>query len=345
MTFTCFRDRRQATPDSSRMSHASVVRIRWRPAAPPRQRPVFCPTRPPQAFTLFELLAVLAILFVLVGMLLAAIQKAREAANRAQCLGHLKQIGLALHGYHDAHGSFPHAYDCRALFIDPSQVWDGTQWIVTKNWATLILPFLEQENLERQGYAAYQARGLPIYQCPSDQRSTGVWPGQRFGTDGLTDYLAVTGTDTFQPYPSGPPWRDRNDGVLYGSSHVHMAEITDGTSNTLLVGERPPSPDLYVGWWPWSALDASLGVRDTFAVYETGVKNDPHSQSCIRLLPEKYRPGTGNYCDVHHFWSQHAGGANWLFADGSVRFLTYANTNAMPALATRAGGEVLSGVE
>src|SRR5262249_19159453 len=154
---------------------------------------------------------------------------------------------------HDARGSFPHAYDCRALFIDPSQVWNGKQRIVTKSWATLILPFLEQENLDRQGYSGYHGRDLPIYRCPSDQRSTGVWPGQRFGRDGLTDYLAVTGTDTFQPYPGGSHWRDRNDGTLFGSSHVRIADITDGTSTTLLIGERPPSPDLYVGWWTWGA--------------------------------------------------------------------------------------------
>jgi len=114
------------------------------------------------AFTLIELLVVIAILAVVAGLLLAAVQRAREAANRAECLSHLKQIGLALHGYHDSYGSFPHAYDCRALFIDPSLVWDGTQWIVTKSWATLILPFLEQENLDRQGYAAYQGRDLPL---------------------------------------------------------------------------------------------------------------------------------------------------------------------------------------
>jgi prepilin-type N-terminal cleavage/methylation domain-containing protein/prepilin-type processing-associated H-X9-DG protein len=298
-----------------------------------------------RAFTLIELLVVIAVLAVVAGLLLAAVQRAREAANRAQCLNNLKQIGLALHGYHDSYGFFPQAYDCRALFINPSHIWDGTQWLVTKSWATLILPFVEQENLDRQGYAAYQGRDLPLYHCPSDQRSTAVWTDAKFGTDGLTDYLAVTGTDTFQPYPSGSPWRDRNDGVLYGSSHIRIAQICDGTSNTLLIGERPPSPDLYVGWWPWSAPDASLGVRNTFAVYETAVKNDAHSQSCIRLLPEKYRPGIGNYCDVHHFWSQHPGGANWAFADASVRFLGYANAGVLPALATRAGGEVVSELE
>jgi prepilin-type processing-associated H-X9-DG protein len=292
-----------------------------------------------------ELLVVIAIVAMVAGLLLAALQRAREAANRVQCLSNMKQIGLALHGYHDSYGSFPHAYDCRALFINPGQVLDGHRSIVTKSWAALILPFLEQDHLERQGYAAYQGRSLPLLHCPSDPRSTAVWTDARFGTDGLTDYLAVTGTDTFQPYPGGPPWRDHNDGVLYGSSHIRLAQICDGTSNTVLVGERPPSPDLYVGWWAWSAPDASLGMRDTFAVYETGVINDPRSQSCIRLLPEKFRPGVGDDCDVHHFWSQHPGGANWLFADGSVRFLSYANASVMPALATRAGGEVVNAFE
>jgi prepilin-type processing-associated H-X9-DG protein len=132
---------------------------------------------------------------------------------------------------------------------------------------------------------------------------------------------------------------------MYGSSHVRIGDISDGTSNTLLLGERPPSPDLYVGWWTWGAIDASLGVRTTFSVYATGVSNDPHSQSCTRLLPETFRRGIGNFCDVHHFWSQHPGGANWLFADGAVRFLSYANASLMPALATRAGGEVLGGLD
>jgi hypothetical protein len=154
-----------------------------------------------------------------------------------------------------------------------------------------------------------------------DQRSTGFWTSPKFGTDGLTDYLAVTGIDTFQPNPSGrPDWRDRNSGVLYGSSHIRISQICDGASNTVLVGERPPSPDLFWGWWTWSALDASLGVRDTFTVYGLGVRGDFNSQSCYGLLPEKYRPGIGNNCDVHHFWSQHSGGSNWLFATARSAF-------------------------
>jgi prepilin-type processing-associated H-X9-DG protein len=191
---------------------------------------------------------------------------------------------------------------------------------VTKSWATLILPFLELDNLDRQGYAVYQARNLPVYHCPSDRRSTGVWTSKQYGTDSLTDYLAVTGTDTFQPLPNDSTWRDRNDGVMYGSSRIGIGQISDGTSNTVVVGERPPSPDLFMGWWPWSAFDASLGVHTTWAYYAIASRGQPNATYCYPLLPEKFRPGVGNYCDVHHFWSQHPGGANWLFADGGVRF-------------------------
>jgi prepilin-type processing-associated H-X9-DG protein len=99
-----------------------------------------------------------------------------------------------------------------------------------------------------------------------------------------------------------------------------------------------------MGWWTWSAFDASLGVEDRYLLY-THASNEPDSQSCIGLLPEQFRAGRGNFCDVHHFWSQHPGGANWIFADASVRFLSYANASTLPALATRAGGEVVSGLE
>lgn len=135
-----------------------------------------------RAFTLVELLVVIALLAVIAGLLLAAVQRARETANRAQCLGNVKQIGLALQSYHDTFGSFPHAYDCRALFTNPSQVWDGTQWIATKSWATLILPFLEQEKpaTERgqppvqdatpflKSWVKVASQGIPV---PHSQRS------------------------------------------------------------------------------------------------------------------------------------------------------------------------------
>jgi prepilin-type processing-associated H-X9-DG protein/prepilin-type N-terminal cleavage/methylation domain-containing protein len=296
------------------------------------------------AYTLIELLVVAAILAVLIALLLPAVQKVREAANRIQCANNLKQIGIALHSYHDAYQSFPQAYDARALFVNPSQTpvtGARTGSIVTMSWATLILPFAEQNNLEAAGYDAYHQRHLPIYVCPSDPRAAGMYAGnQGFGKQALTDYLAVTGTKTFVGTPLLTASRPKCDGVIYESSHTRIADITDGTSNTVLVGERPPSPDLFWGWWTWSAFDASLGVRDTFAVYDNSGAQPP--VPCARLFPEKYRASTDNYCDTHHFWSRHPGGGNWLFADGAVRFLPYQASSILPALATRSGGEVVS---
>jgi prepilin-type N-terminal cleavage/methylation domain-containing protein/prepilin-type processing-associated H-X9-DG protein len=299
---------------------------------------------PKQAgFTLVELLVVVAIIAVLIGLLMPAVQKVREAANRMQCLSNLKQIGIAMHGYHDLYGTFPHAYDARALFQEPSHTPASGRggFILTKSWATLILRFLEQDNLERKGYASYCERDVPIYMCPSDRRAAVLYPGNKgFGTQGLADYLAVTGTMTFVGEPTVGLTRPKCNGVIYESSRTRIADITDGTSTTVLVGERPPSPDLYWGWWTWSAFDASLGVRNTYPVYDTS-GTDP-AIPCILYFPENYRPNHNNNCDTHHFWSAHPGGGNWLFADGSVRFLPYRSNVILAALATRSGGEVVN---
>jgi prepilin-type N-terminal cleavage/methylation domain-containing protein/prepilin-type processing-associated H-X9-DG protein len=305
------------------------------------------PGSPRKAFTLVELLVVVAIFALSLGLLLAAIQMGREAAHRVQCLNNLKQIGLALNAFHDTYHRFPHAYDARALFRDPGQtpvMAHSDRVIVTQSWATLILPFLEHNNLAQTGSAVYSARYLPLYACPSDRRARELYPGNKeYGRQGLTDYLAVTGTMTFGGDPTSSLPRPKCDGVIYESSRTRIVDISDGTSNTVLVGERPPSPNLFWGWWTWSAFDASLGVRDTWAVFPTSGKQP--FVYCPGLFPENYRPNTTNNCDTHHFWSLHPGGGNWLFADASVRFLPYACNAILPALATRSGGEIPTGLE
>jgi prepilin-type processing-associated H-X9-DG protein len=170
---------------------------------------------------------------------------------------------------------------------------------------------------------------VPVFACPSDPRTLTPYDGGIVPV-AFTAYLGVEGTDQF-----------RRDGVLFLNSGVRMTDITDGTSNTLMVGERPPSADHALGWWygGWGqaedgSCDSVLGVRE---------QNTSYPEPCP---PGPYAFGPGratNQCDAFHFWSLHfGGGANFLFGDGSARFLPYAAAPLMPALATRAGGESVS---
>jgi prepilin-type N-terminal cleavage/methylation domain-containing protein/prepilin-type processing-associated H-X9-DG protein len=279
-----------------------------------------------RAFTLIELLVVIAIIAILIGLLMPAVQKVREAAARTQCANNLKQIGLALHNYHDTYRGFPQAYD-RAL------PWNQPDNANRKSWMTLILPFIEQQNVQNQGIAGYQATVVTIYGCPSDPlaRQIGTFPGLAPGA--LTDYLAVEGS--INPFNPAVLWGFglATDGILYGGSRTRFTEIMDGSSNTLMVGERPPAASKTWGWWTWGPLDSSMAVQ--------GAAPDPHGNFCP--LPQLYSPGLPNReCDALHYWSYHPGGANWLLGDGSVRFIAYSARPQLPALATRAGGEVVA---
>ncbi|HZU36839.1 MAG TPA: DUF1559 domain-containing protein, partial [Gemmataceae bacterium] len=141
----------------------------------------------------------------------------------------------------------------------------------------------------------------------------------------LSSYLGNEGTDQFS-----------EDGVLYLDSRVKMVDIIDGTSNTLLVGERPPSPDLRFGWWYAANGQNSCGSLDTVL----GAQELNFTYSSCPFGPVPYGPGRlNNPCDTFHFWSLHPGGANFAFADGSVHFLSYGSADILEALATRAGGE------
>jgi prepilin-type processing-associated H-X9-DG protein len=146
----------------------------------------------------------------------------------------------------------------------------------------------------------------------------------------FTDYLGVWGTD-----------RRHRDGVLFLDSEVRLREIADGTSNTLMVGECPPSADGILGWWyaGWGqAKDGSAEALLGVAEWNDG----PFYRKCPRG-PYSYVPGRlTNQCDMFHFWSLHPGGANFVFCDASVRFLPHSAAPLMPALATRSGGEAVS---
>jgi prepilin-type N-terminal cleavage/methylation domain-containing protein len=277
------------------------------------------------AFTLIELLVVIAIIAILIALLVPAVQKVREAAARTQCINNLKQIGLALHSYHDAYKGFPQAYDLTLPWNPPN---DATQ----KSWMTLILPYIEQQDLLDQGEAAYQGVIVTAYGCPADplRNKLGVFVGLVPGA--LTDYLAVDGSAYVANAAAHLGVGLPTDGVLYGGSHTRISDITDGSSNTVMVGERPPAPSTSWGWWTYGPIDSAMGVQNSAP--------DPHGEFCP--LPQLYSAGNPNVeCDALHYWSYHPCGANWLLGDGTVRFLVYSIAPMLPKLATRAGGEVV----
>lgn len=282
-----------------------------------------------RGFTLIELLVVIGILGILIGLLLVAVQQSRMAALRTRCQNNLRQIGLALHGYHDNQLALPpgvRGADADFPFM---------------SWLARILPYIGEGTIWQQAVSAYEldpdfrhdpphpfTRIISTFTCPVDTRAGHVELAGGILPVAFTSYLGVEGTN-----------QTREDGCLFLDSAVRLTDITDGSSNTLLVGERPASGDGVFGWW-YGGMGQS---QDGSAEVVLGVRE--RNIRLLNLCPSgksQYGPGQQtNQCDMLHFWSLHPGGAHFLFADASVHFLPYAVAPLMPALATRAGGEVV----
>jgi prepilin-type N-terminal cleavage/methylation domain-containing protein len=326
------------------------------------------------AFTLVELLVVIAIIAVLIGLLLPAVQKVREAGYRAKCMNNLKQQGLALHNFHDANGVFPPGLgalgDRQVMRPDPGPIYLPTVPANLRyaSWITWLLPTLEQEALFRTMRrtdmpTAPYGPPLALFLCPSDARVDTVY--DYTGIRPTTFYAGVSGTAN-----NNGKW-PICDGVLYRSSKTRIDDIADGTSNTLMAGEHPPSPNLDWGWWDTANQPNGTGVLTGRAFWDMdvvlGVQERPLGPSGPNYGESRSSPsfpcptvttysdvgppaipGPGendyftrsNFCDYFKFWSAHVGGAFFVFGDGSVRFLPYSAAPVMPALATRAGGDV-----
>jgi prepilin-type N-terminal cleavage/methylation domain-containing protein/prepilin-type processing-associated H-X9-DG protein len=324
------------------------------------------------AFTLIELLVVIAIIAILIGLLLPAVQKVREAAAKAKCANNLKQLGLGMHNFHDNYGKLPPGLgtiddknmtppggmDANNVDTDPkSYPPPGRPPSRFASWCTWVLPYIDQQarfKSMRQTNNLFGPQGNVVWTfiCPSDARSNDVFDGDR----PVTMYAGVSGTACNNgrwPYC---------DGVLYGRSKVRFGDVADGTSNTLMIGDRPASPNLDWGWWDtatiynisWWEMDVCVGVAE----HPSGPAGPNYydSQSipdfaCPAVSTYK-APGPpaigsppyntpGNFCDFFHYWSNHNGGAQFVLVDGSVRFIPYTAAAIMPKLATRAGGEVI----
>jgi prepilin-type N-terminal cleavage/methylation domain-containing protein len=293
--------------------------------SPPR------PRGPGRAFTLIELLVVIAIIAILIGLLLPAVQKVREAAARTKCTNNLKQIGLGLHAHENTTGRLPPA---RGELQSPTQ---QTTFTVYGGWMCSILPYIEQDALRKSlitpnfstGFYANMNRPVTTFLCPSEPRGA---PSPPAGTGNVTHYVGVNGNDS----SSGAQINGPTNGIFDTNGlGLPLVQVTDGTSNTLMVGERPSSKDQYWGWWVGSDFDTFISVNHAYA-FDSG---------CV--FPGRFRPeplGSNAPCNggTNHFWSYHVGGGNWLLGDGSVRFIAYAvDVNTILYMGSRNGNEVV----
>jgi prepilin-type N-terminal cleavage/methylation domain-containing protein/prepilin-type processing-associated H-X9-DG protein len=320
----------------------------------------------PRGFTLIELLVVIAIIAVLIGLLLPAVQKIREAANRMSCSNNLKQLGLAMHNFHDTHGGFPPArWD---VPIYPGFAALNVAAPPRISWVPFILPYIEQDNLQRNYRMdrAYQdplndgvvpftgaAAGpnqnrIKVLICPSSPSDRSVANNR-----GFTDYAATSQIARPNPFvtvygapgklpPRDPTW----EGILGLNVRRRIADVTDGTTNTILLAED-------AGQNQWWIMGRFVGTKP--ANYNIGGEagawanpgthlnlagiNPANVGTTNPLLPGDCAVNCANGNEIYAF---HTGGANVLLGDGSVHFLkAQTSINVVIPLVTRNGGEVL----
>jgi len=293
-----------------------------------------------RGFTLIELLVVIAIIAILIALLLPAVQQAREAARRSQCQNNMKQIGLAMHNYHDTHGVFPPGYSVSYTSGSPNLT--NESW----GWPAFLLPFLDQSPLynslnmnslhlkdfiETAGapeVELLQTR-LQVFRCPTDTDDNDglAGPNRRYNNGAgiaanpslssieaaITNYIGSRGNRDFGDVNTA------GGGIFYGNSNIQIDDIKDGTSNVFCIGERR-SKNCQAGTWPGISTTSNRNAgRGAYAVtghtHSNVLNNDSTTSNFHGVYFSRAQCGTG-------FYGPHEGGCYFLFCDGSVRFLS-----------------------
>jgi prepilin-type processing-associated H-X9-DG protein/prepilin-type N-terminal cleavage/methylation domain-containing protein len=293
------------------------------------------------AFTLIELLVVIGIIAILIGLLLPAVQKVRDAAARSQCTNNLKQVGLALQGYHDINKQFPPGYISGVAANGDDT---GPGW----GWAAYLLPHVEQQPLfaqinftqpiEAGVNAAARTTRVKSYLCPADSPlpTFPVGPRTIFGQL-LSTTCTIAAANYIGNFGTGEPGVD-GEGIFFRNSTIRIADISDGTSSTLLVGERSfrYAEATWVG--VVTGTDFAPTPGSPFAGQVYGASN-----FVLGHTGESFGGPTGPG-DVNNFTSNHTGGVNFVFCDGHVRLLgSSVDYKTYKALSTRAGNETIPG--
>jgi len=307
-----------------------------------------------RGFTLIELLVVIAIIAVLIGLLLPAVQKVREAAARMSCSNNLKQLALGMHSFHSVRGKFMAGETAtNTTFLPP---WTEEYYAC---WIFPLLPYEEQDNLIKQinskngdfnaliagGGSSLYGTPIKVLLCPSDTWKDGIGQVDRGGgrIDACSSYGANWGTQLFLNTPSQVI--DAN-GIFHYNTKTSIQSITDGSSNTILLGERSNREPLwsyisttsdisvYSRWWTgYSFTGRQPIVEINWMIPSSVVTTPPTSAQKADYLNKR----------LLSYGSNHTGGANFAFADGSVHFLS--SSTPLPtvqALATKSGGEVVN---